>query len=59
MPSLKALDRAGVLFFFSIVSIVAAIVGFIRGAECGSWFCSYYFLILALVLFLWGFETVQ
>ncbi len=56
MPSLKALDRAGVLFFFSIVSIVAAIVGFIRGAECGS---SYYFLILALVLFLWGFETVQ
>jgi len=56
---MKALDRAGVLFFFSLVSIVAAIIGFIRGAKCGSWLCSYFFLALAVILFLWGFETIQ
>jgi hypothetical protein len=59
MPAPKALDKAGVLLFFSLLSIVAAIIGFIKGAECGPWLCSYFFLILAVILFFWGFETAR
>lgn len=59
MPPPRALEKSGVLLFFSLLSLIAAIIGFINGAECGRWLCSYFFLGVAVILFFWGFEVAQ
>jgi len=56
MASVQGLDRSGPLFFFSFLSLIATIIGFIRGSQCGFLRCSYIFLIITLFFLFWGIE---
>jgi len=57
--SIKGLDRSGSLFFLAFLSVFAALISFIKKVNCGSWHCSYIFLILALVFFLWAWQSAR
>ena len=59
MPSPKNLEDSGALIFLSALFLFAAIVGFIKGAVCGNWHCSYFFLVLTVIFFLWGFTKAR
>lgn len=58
MASPTDFDKGGVYLFFFVFSIIAALIGLIKGARCGSWHCSFIFLGLALFLFIAAMQKI-
>ncbi|MCD6094551.1 hypothetical protein J7J39_01450 [bacterium] len=59
MPKPTALEASGILLFLGFLSLLAAVVAFFQKAICGPWYCSFFFLILSLIFFFWGWETAK
>ncbi len=49
MPTPKDLDKAGVYLILFFYSLIAALIGFLRGLKCEGWYCSYIFLIIGFI----------
>jgi hypothetical protein len=53
MASPENLEKSGIYLFLFALSVIATLIGFLKGAMCGTWPCYYIFLGAAL-LFLAG-----
>lgn len=58
MASPEDFDKGGVYLLFFVFSLLASVIGFIQGARCGAWHCSYIFLGLALFLLIAALQKI-
>jgi len=58
MASPEDFDKGGVYLLLFVFSALAALIGLIKGARCGTWHCSYIFFGLALFLLIAAIQKI-
>ena len=58
MASPADFDKGGVYLLLFAFSAIAALIGLIKGAMCGTWHCSFIFLGLALFFFIAAMQKI-